>query len=929
MSDEQRAVVDACGTGNCVVDSVAGSGKTSTCLLLAETYPDEPNLLLTYNAKLKLETRSRVVKKGIKNLEVHSYHSFCVKFYHASAYDDVVLNRIVAENMNPLKPFRFARIILDEAQDMTPMLYRVFRKLFRDNGAARLCVLGDHKQSIYEFRHADSRFLTLAPRIFSGAWTSLQLSTTYRLTIPMADFVNTCMLKQTRLHAVKASSVLPEYVICNTYSDTMYNKVVALLEDYAPDDIFLVAPSLRSSLSPLIKLENKLVKRNVPCFVPINDDEIVDDSVLEGKIALTTIHQTKGMERKVVIVFGFDESYFKYYKRDADPYSCPNELYVAATRATERVIFVHHYTHDYLPFLCQTALKAYEVQECSRFIDARPSKIKTSLISVTGLLRHLDTLSMNCAFSKLRILPITAAKDALAIGSKVHGDTVESVSHITGTAIPAYYEYVKKGHITIVECLQGRHPNFFDMHQHMTYLKQAHRPPVRGLDLMDYPLSVQELLFAVNCWNAATNGYISQVQQIQTYDWLSHAMLEGCAQRLDRGLQTIAMDEDLDFERLWVKPVGAEITGPTHALVAKERLALHPELQGRVLFGYTDLATAEKTLEIKCTSALTMEHYLQAALYSYLQNSKFCYIFNVLTDELAEVQCDDLPGMVAILINAKYAVRSTMSDDAFLASCMAPLPVAEQIQSKCSVCRTPGHNKSTCPHKAYAKPATPNASSTVEGIIGVFDIESSGAIVNELGMVLADKCGAHMPQEFHCVTRDAVTGWAETGCPGLKRDAARSTASFHDLFTALVTFLRDHAVTFLMAHNGVASDFPGLIRAARNWGIQDPIEQLERAGIKGLIDPARFIPQHGVRELQNDGKSYKSNETLYEMAMGGPMEAHGLRPHRALDDAKAERAWMPLISSTLHSLPCATPLHDLRIYIEQYDRYKQFNKVTS
>ena len=167
MSDEQCRVVDACSLGNCAVDSVAGSGKTTTCLLIAQA-SSETNLLLTYNAKLKLETRRRVLAKGITNMEVHSYHSFCVKFYDPTAFDDIVLKQIVSNDVSP-KPFHYFRIILDETQDMTPMLHGVCRKIFKHNGDARICVLGDQKQSIYEFRNADSRFLTFAPNIFIRA----------------------------------------------------------------------------------------------------------------------------------------------------------------------------------------------------------------------------------------------------------------------------------------------------------------------------------------------------------------------------------------------------------------------------------------------------------------------------------------------------------------------------------------------------------------------------------------------------------------------------------------------------------------------------------------------------------------------------------------------------------------------------------------
>ena len=924
MSEEQLRVVAACASGNCVVDSVAGSGKTTTCLLIAETYPTEKHLLLTYNSKLKLETRARVAKKGLTNLEVHSYHSFCVKFYHSKAYEDTVLKRIAATNVHPLKSFKFERIILDEAQDMTPMLFEVFRKVFHDNGPGRLCVLGDQKQSIYEFRHADARYLTLAPSIFSGAWTALKLSTTYRLTVPMAEFVNNCMLQETRLIAVKPSGVQPEYIVCNAFSDTIYDKVMRLLNEFAPEDFFLVAPSLRASRSPLIQLENKLVKKNVPCFVPISDDEIVDASILEGKIAFSTIHQTKGMERKVVIVFGFDDSYFKYYKKDVDPYTCPNELYVAATRATERLIFVHHEDNDYLPFLCRRALTAYEIRTSWRPCGAEEKSARSPIISVTDLLRHLDNTAMHCAYSKLRVVPMKAAGEALSIEGKVFGDTIESVNHITGTAIPTHYEFIKKEKMTILEKLRGRE-DFHDIHQHMVYLKGANRPPVRGLDQMEYPLSVQELLFTVNCWNACTNGYINQVQQIHTYDWLSGGMLEECTRRLNSCLETLCIDAT-QFETHCTKP-DAYITGSTHATVLDP--THHPELKGRVLHGYIDLVGSDKLLEIKCTSALKTEHYLQTALYSYLHKASGAYIFNVLTEELVEVQCDDLPGMVEILMHAKFAPRVRVSSEEFIRACLAfslPSPsalLAPVAPTKCSVCRKLGHNKSTCPDKACTKPVTPNATVGVDGIIGVFDIESSGHSLNELGMVLAKSDGMHLPQMYHCVTNEPVKGWAETGCPGLKKEALRSKITVRTLFDTFTSFIRENQVKLLMAHNGVASDFPTLIRAARAAGVHDPVGQLERAGITGMVDPARFIPQYGIRELQKDGKGYKSNEALYEMATQGTMESHGLCPHRALDDAKAERAWMPLIAHALATLPCATPLQCLREYVEQYDKHKQ------
>ena len=63
-----------------IVDSVAGSGKTTSVLYIAHTYPEHRILMLTYNARLKFETRSRATALCLGNIEVHTYHSFGVRY---------------------------------------------------------------------------------------------------------------------------------------------------------------------------------------------------------------------------------------------------------------------------------------------------------------------------------------------------------------------------------------------------------------------------------------------------------------------------------------------------------------------------------------------------------------------------------------------------------------------------------------------------------------------------------------------------------------------------------------------------------------------------------------------------------------------------------------------------------------------------------
>jgi hypothetical protein len=79
-SEEQLAIVENLGRGfNVIVNSVAGSGKTTTSLHVAKgnSFLRPETLLLTYNARLKDETRMRAKAMGLhRNMEVHSFHAF-------------------------------------------------------------------------------------------------------------------------------------------------------------------------------------------------------------------------------------------------------------------------------------------------------------------------------------------------------------------------------------------------------------------------------------------------------------------------------------------------------------------------------------------------------------------------------------------------------------------------------------------------------------------------------------------------------------------------------------------------------------------------------------------------------------------------------------------------------------------------------------
>jgi hypothetical protein len=98
---EQKIIINAIKTNNVKVNSVSGSGKTTTVLHMAKELHKESILLLTYNARLKLETRKRKNELGLNNLSVDSYHSFCVGNYNRKCFKDSVIIKILEENSKP------------------------------------------------------------------------------------------------------------------------------------------------------------------------------------------------------------------------------------------------------------------------------------------------------------------------------------------------------------------------------------------------------------------------------------------------------------------------------------------------------------------------------------------------------------------------------------------------------------------------------------------------------------------------------------------------------------------------------------------------------------------------------------------------------------------------------------------------------------
>ena len=605
-SQEQNNIIDAIQNNNVKVNSVAGSGKTTTVLHMAKRLSNQSILLLTYNAKLKLETRKRKTDLGLGNLSVDSYHSFCVGHYNRKCFKDSVILKILEENTKPLKKFNYNIIVVDEAQDMNKIYYKLVNKIISDNGSdVKICIIGDKYQSIYQFNNADYRFITLAEKIFKPnelEWKELKLSTSFRITNQMAKFINNCVMGFNYINANKEGSKV-RYIMTETFNyDRPLAEVMYYLNDCIFDDIFILAPSVKKGKndSPIRVLANVLTKIGIPIHVPTDDDEKLDEDIVKNKIVFSTFHQAKGLERRNVIVYGFDESYFQIFNKDADSNVCPNELYVAITRASENLTILHNTQKNYVPFLKDELLEHCCHYERSILRTVYESG-KAITLDVSEITRHLPSEVINKALDYFDRKLINEKEKLIDIPIKTkQGNLYENVAEINGIIIPSYFEYINNNKMSIYDILINKN---------------------QKVDIkLSKDMPTSDLLRLATQYSAYSSGYNFKMNQIKDYSWMEDEKLDDAVDRLE---DIIKKDAKFEVE------------------------VFNPELKfGKVIVGRMDCLDKDTIWEFKCTKNLDTEHFIQLAIYALLNENMRGYRLRDIEDKLKKCRVKKIEEQV-------------------------------------------------------------------------------------------------------------------------------------------------------------------------------------------------------------------------------------------------------------------------------------------
>lgn len=640
-SEQQKDIIRALMKGhNVQVGAVAGSGKTTSIELIHKAYPNLEILIITYNKRLKFETRQR-----LKDVEVHTYHSYINRYYQ-DCHDDTGFEYVIDGHVTYKGNKKYDLLVVDEIQDMNMNYYKIVRKILNDcmNKNNLMVVLGDSYQEIYKYNKSDNRFITMANMIFPGKWSKCRLNITYRLTKPMASFINEVVLDQPNYMISHREGPEVEYIIDNIFSaQYMYDKITGLLSDgYRPDDIFVLSYSvLKGTKRPLTKLANKItMNTNIPIYIT-SDKGIVKN---DNRIIFSTFHQVKGLERKIVIVYNFDESYYKYCKIKSN--LIDNPLYVALTRSLERLILIHNHSNKALPFIDYNKLKKHckiintcqrdNCKKCMNRFDpieeSRESHNQVRIVSEICDFKHVSIL--NKIYKKIKKKTIQNRKSVILEVPNVSNG--EFVGHITGLAIPLLYEIIYHNKSSIISYLLEQ-KNIGIPEKYYDKFKQVCRST-----------NIENILYTCNLYSCHLSNYIYPLKQIKKYDWISQKDTYSLIKNINN---FIGKSTNQEFEiYLNIPDIG---------------------LSGRV-----DMIDHDKKIvyEFKCKRDIANTDIIQLFVYGNMlicNDDKYLdykyYIYNVLNNEVIEIMFEFDLNIIDTLMNT---INEKEDDNTFVEKCL-------------------------------------------------------------------------------------------------------------------------------------------------------------------------------------------------------------------------------------------------------------------
>ena len=554
LTKEQQLLIDK-----------TGSGKTTAIQVLCNEINDKKIVYLTYNRLLKLDAKEKI---KASNVIVQNYHGFAYLLLKAinvrTGRSDLI------QTFNRLKPkcFDIDLLVIDEYQDIEQEIAEMLSILKEQNPHMQIIAVGDMEQKIYDKTKLDvSSFID----DYLGEYSLLQFTSCFRLNASHAE-------KLGRIWGKKIKGVNEN---CIVEKMTM-SQAINYLKEIDPSDLLCLGPRTGAMPFVLNILENDCPEKynKSTCYASIRAEDqgnIVPD---KNTAIFTTFDSSKGLERKICVIFGYDEAYWhvRLGTPDAKYEIIRNIFLVAASRGKERIIFV-----------CDKKKETLSEKSLSTRRDKIADYTKPFRMSEMFDFKYKEDIE-DCY--KLLNVKKKRKKDTSRIYIKSNDELID-----LAPCIGIYQEahYFKK----------------FNIDDQIQFVREVDDNKV-AVNVKD-DFTLDEKILAFTAYETKLNRYATQVKP--------PFVTEEQAEEIDKRLSSqFSRNDDVEVD-----------CGFT--LEYKEKSSVN----NLYIFGRADVLKKDVIYELKFTSDLEHTHFLQLACYLAAMHKEKGVLWNIQTNEAYEV----------------------------------------------------------------------------------------------------------------------------------------------------------------------------------------------------------------------------------------------------------------------------------------------------
>ncbi len=361
MDAQQELLARSLGDEHRIIHGVAGSGKTMIlgfrAMELARAL-SRPILVLCYNKTLAARLEQLMGERGLSDkVQVYNFHTWCrsmLTAYHVPLppegphfAEELPPAVIEGVDRGQIPRFQYGAVLVDEGHDFEPDWYKLIVQMI-DPNTNSLLVLYDDAQNIYgQASRKKISWKSLGVQA-QGRTTILKLN--YRNTLEILSvargFANELLLERSEdddsvpLVAPQSAGrrgALPELIRVERQEDQLPAIIERLRqEQHHGRHLSDMAVIFRNGWEGE-KLHEALERAGIPSRLAEGNGKS-SLFVVEDTVKLVTMHSSKGLEFPLVVIPGLG-SLPKPGKDEADE---ARLLYVAMTRATERLVMIHH-----------------------------------------------------------------------------------------------------------------------------------------------------------------------------------------------------------------------------------------------------------------------------------------------------------------------------------------------------------------------------------------------------------------------------------------------------------------------------------------------------------------------------------------------------------------------------------------------------------